>query len=143
MLAEQALSLYDEGIALPHVIQQVLSNSGERQIEVGTTFVRAALAMSDCSGNRIRTPIKKEIGSGCLEVGDTIITIIGSPCEGYECEKQERILLWTGETRSARVPDDSPRTTCYQLSYFVAQVVTLRAVGSKHIIRNWLAAIPA
>jgi len=142
VLIKQALSLYDQGTALPYVIEQVLGNSGERQLEVGITFVKAALAMSDYSGHRIHTPIKKEIGSGCLQVGDTIITIVGSPCEDYEGEKQERILLWTGETPSAIVPDVSPHTTCYQLSHFVAQIVLLRAVGSKRIMRNWLAGVP-
>ncbi len=142
MLIREALSLYDKGVALHHVIEKVLGKSGQRQLEVGTRFVKAALAMSDCSGHRIHTPIKNEIGSGCLQVGDTIITILGYPCEDYQGEKQERILLWISETPCTRVPDDLPHTTCYQLSHFVAQIVTLRAVGSKHLMRNWLAALP-
>ena len=139
---KQALSLFDQGTALPYVIEQVLATCGDLQLEVGLTFVKAALDMRDYSSRRIHTPIKEEIGPGCLQVGDMIITIVGSLCEDYQGENQERILLWTGETRPVRVPDDSAHTACYQLSHFVAQIVTLRAVGSMHIMRNWLTGIP-
>jgi hypothetical protein len=135
----QALTLFDEGMALPNVIDHLLSNARDRQIEVGTTLVKAALAMPDGSGHRIHTPVKKEIGSGCLVVGDTIISIMGSPCEGYEGEMQQRILLSTRESQSPSVVCDSRRTTCQELSHFVAQIVLLRAVGSNQVMRNWLA----
>ena len=35
MLMEQALALYDEGAALPNVLEQLLTSAGDRRIEVG------------------------------------------------------------------------------------------------------------
>ena len=79
MVIDNPLALYDEGATIAHVIDRILDNSGDRKVEVGTSIIRAALEMPDSSLQRIRTPVKREIASGCLEVGDTIIAISGSP----------------------------------------------------------------
>lgn len=142
-MAKHALSLFDEGMALSYVIDHVLSDAGERQRDVGATLIKGALTMPDKSRHGVCTPIKKEIGPGCVEVGDTIITIIGSPCEGYQGENHARILLWFEGGCPAGVRDHAPDTSCYQLSHWVAQIVTLRAVGSDPAVREWLAAVLA
>ena len=141
MFLERSLALYNEGTALPHVIEDLLVTCGNRMLDVGTCLVKAALNMPDLSGNRIRTPIKRQLGPGCLEVGDTIVIIHGSPCEALAGEEQERILLRIGTGESEKGGKRRTTTTCYQLSQFVAQIVTFRAVFSKHTICNWLASI--
>ena len=136
MFVERSLALYDEGMALLHVIEDLLVTCGNRMLDMGTCLVKAALTMPDLSGNRIRTPIKRQIGPGCLEVRDLIIIINGSPCEAIAGEEQERILLWIGNYESKKGGKRRPRTTCSQISHFVAQIVTLRAVGSRQYSRN-------
>ncbi|MGB2755633.1 MAG: hypothetical protein WBD75_10135 [Phycisphaerae bacterium] len=142
MSIERSLALYDEGMALPHVIEDLLSACGNRTLDVGTRLAKAALAMPDHSVNRIRTPIKKQLGPGCLKVGDTIIIIIkGSPFEDMPGEEERIFLVRIGTDESGEGDERCSTTTCCQLSQFIAQIVTFRAVFSKHIIRNWLAAI--
>lgn len=44
MLMEQALALYDEGAALPNVLEQLLTSAGDRRIEVGSQIIKSILA---------------------------------------------------------------------------------------------------
>jgi hypothetical protein len=138
MVIGNPLALYDEGVTIVHVIDRLLRDSGERKLDVGTSIIRAALEMPDSSSQRIRTPVKREIGSGCLEVGDTIIAISGSPCENFEEETRDRIILCLDDVDLAARRNSPPRTTLVRLSLFVGQIVTLRAVGTKALVRRWL-----
>lgn len=132
------LALYDEGVAIVHVIDRVLRDSGDRKVDVGTSILRAALEMPDRSSQRIRTPIKREIGPGCLEVGDTIIAISGSPCEKCEEETRDRIIVCFDDAELATRRNSRPRTTLVRLSLFVGQIVTFRAIGRRPLVRRWL-----
>jgi hypothetical protein len=137
-MVENPLSLYDEGVTIVHVIDRVLPDSVDRKIDVGTAIVRAALEMPDRSPQRICTPIKREIGPGCLEVGETIIAISGSPCEKFEEETRDRIIVCFDDAELAARRNTPPRATVVRLSLFVGQIVTLRTVGARVLVRMWL-----
>ena len=137
-MIENPLALYDEGVGIVHVIDRILRGSGDRVFDVGTSIIRAALEMTDSSLQRIRTPIKREIGPGCLEVGDTIIAMSGSPCQKCEEEMRDRIILCLDDADLAGRRNSPPRTTLVRLSLFVGQIVAFRAVGRKALVRRWL-----
>lgn len=142
MLAEKALAMFDKGTALPHVIDELLRICGRRQVEVGMTLVKSALAMHDRSPHRLHTPIKRVIGPGCIEVGDIIIAFRGSAFEKPAGRKQHRTLLELPNSKRAASENLPGGTSCSPLSQFVAQMVTLRSIGSNPAIRSWLAALP-
>ena len=142
MLMEQALARYDEGTALPNVLEQLLISAGDRRIEVGSQIIKSALGMPDHSPHRIHTPVKKEFRPGCLEVGDAVIAVEGAPYKDLLDERHHLILLTFDEPSPPKLANASIMCDSCGLSHFVAQIVTLRAVGSKHIMRHWLAAVP-
>ncbi len=137
-MIENPLDLYDEGVTIVHVIDRVLHESGDRKVDVGTMIIRAALEMPDCSVRPIQTPIKREIGPGCMEVGDTIIAISGSPCEKFEEETRDRIIVCIDDSDLAARQNPTPRTTLVRLSLWVGQIVTLRAACASVGVRTWL-----
>ncbi|MBN2583026.1 MAG: hypothetical protein JXL80_08155, partial [Planctomycetes bacterium] len=85
--------------------------------------------------------IKQEIGEGCLLVGDTIITVVGSFPQSYTREGLEQVLLWIGGVPPDILQECPPRTSSYDFSRFVAGIVCLRAMGSRSVVRHWLAAM--
>jgi hypothetical protein len=141
MLMEQALALYDEGTALPNVLEQLLITAGDRRIEVGSQIVKSALGMPDHSPHRIHTPVKKEFRPGCLEVGDAVIAIAGSAYEDLLDKRHHLILLTFDEPSPPKLANASILRDSCRLSLFVGQMVILRACGSTDVIRNWLESI--
>jgi hypothetical protein len=138
---EQALALHDKGAALPNVLQQLLTSAGDRRIEVGSQIVKSALNMPDHSPHRIRTPVKKELRPGCLEVGDAVIAIAGSEYEDLLDERHYLILLTFDEPSCPKLANASIMCEACKLSLFVGQMVSLRACFSADLIRDWLAGI--
>lgn len=139
MRVEDALALYDSGMALANVVEVLLSRSGDRQLQVATHLLRAALEMPDHSPRKVRTPIKRQLGLGCFELGDTIIVVRGSPFEGIQRRGRSRVTVWIGERDPAPINSDLERDSSYRLSHFVGQMVMLRAVCCRAIARDWLA----
>jgi hypothetical protein len=139
---EQALALYDEGAALPNVLEQLLTSAGARRIEVGSQIIKSALGMPDLSPHRIHTPVKKEFRLGCLEVGDAVIAIAGSPYEDLLDEGHYLVLLTFDDHPSPpQLANASILCNSCRLSQFVAQMVSMRACFSADVIRNWLESI--
>jgi hypothetical protein len=141
MLIEEALALYDEGAALPNVLEQLLTSAGDRRIEVGSQIIKNALSMPDGSPHHIHTPVKKEFRPGCLEVGDALIVIAGSPYEDLLDERHYLILLTLDDPSPPKLANASILCDTCRLSQFVAQMVSMRACCSADVIRNWLASI--
>ena len=141
MLAEKALAFYDKGVALPYVIQELLRISGTKRVAAGMLLLKSALAMHDRSPHKIHTPIKQELGTACIEVGDAIISIKGHEPRTVRRGKRWRILLEIEESTGLESKERTRTRTC-PLAEFVAQIVTLRAIGANAFVRRWLAALP-
>lgn len=97
--------------------------------------------MPDLSPHRIQTPVKKEFRLGCLEVGDAVIAIAGSPYEDLLDQRHYLILLTFDDPSSPNLANGSIPCNSCRLSQFVAQMVSMRACCSADVIRNWLESI--
>lgn len=141
MLLTQALAFYDEGMALPHVLDRLLVSSEDHRLEVATCLVKSALEMPDLGVLHIQTPVKREIRPGCIEVGDTVIAIEGATHAELTDTRHSLILLTFGEPAPSSSAKAPTTYTADRLSRFVAQIVTLRACCSKGVVRKWLESI--
>jgi hypothetical protein len=138
---EKALALYDEGVALPNVLDQLLVSAGDSRIAVGSQIVKSALGMPDHSPNRIQTPVKREFRPGCLEVGDAVIAVQGASYEDLLDERHHLILLTFDEPLRLELTNAPILCHSCKLSQFVGQMVSMRACFSTNLIRDWMASI--
>ena len=141
VLRKRTLALFDTGFSLSNVLGQLLEGSYRSRIEVGMRLVRSALAMPDHSPHRIQTPIRKVINRGCIQVGNTIIALKGWEPENVLEGKQLDVILDIDQNVSDSRTDRSELTNTRRLQDFVSQIVILRSVGARTVIREWLVTV--